>query len=103
MRFSERSAAPLDLPDELIMPMYQALRVWLGLLKEPVNRIRVLLQPGDFVAFDNQRVMHGRETFSGNRHLLYCQLDLDELHSRARVLEQRLGIAPAGLGMHRGT
>ena len=103
VRYNERSAAPLDLPDELITPVYAALREWLTLSSAPANRVGIVLQPGDFVAFDNQRILHGRENFSGNRHLLYCQMDLDELHSRTRILEARLGIEPAGLTMHRGT
>ena len=103
VRYNERSAAPLDVPSELIKPVYAALRDWLTLTRAEKNRVSVLLQPGDFVVFDNQRVLHGRETFTGNRHLIYCQMDLDELHSRTRVLEARLGLLPSGLTMHRGT
>ena len=94
VRYNERSAAPLDVPDELIKPVYAALRDWLTLSSAPANRVSIVLQPGDFVAFDNQRVLHGRDNFTGNRHLLYCQMDLDELHSRARVLEPVSGSRP---------
>ena len=103
VRYNERSAAPLDLPADLIEPTYAALRAWLALSSDPDLQVHILLQPGDFVVLDNQRVLQGRERFAGNRHLLYCQLDLDEPHSRARVLGARLGLPPAGLTMHRGT
>ena len=103
VRYNERSAAPLDLPAALVEPAYAALRAWLTLTANPELQVRVLLRPGDFVVFDNQRILHGRNDFSGHRHLLYCQLDLDEVHSRARVLGARLGDRNAGLVMHRGT
>ena len=103
VRYNERSAAPLDLPKHLIAPAYGALREWLSRTRDPRFAIRLLLRAGDFVIFDNQRVLHGREHFGGNRHLLYCQLDLDEPHSRARVLSRRLGLPPSPLVMHRGT
>ena len=103
VRYNERSAGPLDVPETMVEPVYAALRSWLELCRNPDYQIRLLLRPGDFIVFDNQRVLHGRESFSGHRHLLYGQLDLDEPHSRARVLSQRLGREPDGLVMHRGT
>jgi gamma-butyrobetaine dioxygenase len=40
------------------------------------------------MAFDNQRVMHGRTAYTtGARHLQGCYVDKDSLHSRIRVLE----------------
>ena len=41
------------------------------------------------IAFDNRRVLHGRNAFnpnSGRRHLQGTYLDLDLLESRLRVL-----------------
>ena len=103
VRFNERSAAPLDVPAELVKPVYEALRVWQTLANDPAFQVRILLVPGDFVVFDNQRVLHGRDAFGGHRHLLYCQLDLDEAHSRSLVLSDRLGEPVDGVLMHRGT
>jgi len=40
------------------------------------------------MAFDNQRVLHGRTACTtGARHLQGCYVDKDSLHSRIRVLE----------------
>jgi|TARA_B110001454_G_scaffold91195_2_gene86971 gamma-butyrobetaine dioxygenase len=40
------------------------------------------------MAFDNQRVLHGRTAYTtGARHLQGCYVDKDSLHSRIRVLE----------------
>jgi gamma-butyrobetaine dioxygenase len=103
VRFNERSAAPLDVPTELVRPVYKALGVWQTLANDPAFQVQVLLKPGDFLIFDNQRVLHGRRSFAGHRHLLYAQLDLDEAHSRALVLAARLGETLNGALMHRGT
>jgi len=103
VRFNERSAAPLDVPAELVRPVYKALRIWQTLANDAAFQVRVLLKPGDFLVFDNQRVLHGRDTFEGHRHLLYGQLDLDEAHSRALVLSSKLGMPVNGAVMHRGT
>jgi len=103
VRYNERSAAPLDIDEALVEPTYAALRCWLKACSDPGFRIGVVLQPGDFVVFDNQRVLHGRDTFGGGRHLYYCQLDLDEPHSRVRVLDRRLGLPADNVTIHRGT
>ncbi|MDE0750293.1 MAG: TauD/TfdA family dioxygenase, partial [Acidimicrobiales bacterium] len=43
---------------------------------------------GQLMAFDNQRVLHGRTACTtGARHLQGCYVDKDSLHSRIRVLE----------------
>ena len=102
VRYNERSAAPLDLPEYLIESAYEALRAWLRISRDKRFLVRYLLCPGDLLVFDNQRVLHGRESFAGNRHLLYCQLDLDEPHSRVRILAERLGLSNEDLLTHRG-
>ena len=100
--YAERSAMPLDLPEEMIEPAYRALGAWLRLTRDERFSVKFLLQPGDLLVFDNQRVLHGREEFGGARHMLYCQLDLDEPHSRLRVLADRLGVPRQDLLTHRG-
>ena len=102
IRYNERSAAPMDLPGELVQPAYRALGKWLALTRDASFQVRIHMSPGDAIVFDNQRVLHGRDTFNGHRHLLYAQLDLDEPHSRARVLSRRLGHQETIL-THRGT
>ena len=102
IRYNERSAAPLDLCAEEIRPAYRALKAWLALTRDTAFQIRIHLKPGNVVVFDNQRVLHGRDEFNGNRHLLYAQLDLDEPHSRNRILSGRHGVDHS-ISTHRGT
>ena len=102
IRYNERSAAPLDLCTDEIRPAYRALKAWLTLTRDVAFQIRIYLKPGDVIVFDNQRVLHGRDEFRGNRHLLYAQLDLDEPHSRHRILSERHGVEHS-ISTHRGT
>jgi gamma-butyrobetaine dioxygenase len=52
----------------------------------------VKLRPGDLVAFDNTRLLHGRTAFTLPntaglaRHLQGCYVDRDGLYSRLAVL-----------------
>ena len=103
IRYNERSAAPLDVPPDLVRPVYGALRKWLELTRDPSYQVRIWMQPGDAVVFDNQRVLHGRDEFNGNRHLLYAQLDLDEPHSRSRVMAAQNEFPHWRTYTHRGT
>ncbi len=93
-RFAERSAAPLVLPEELMRRVYAARRALLSLAYNPDYQIRIRLSPGDALLIDNYRLMHGREAFSGARHLRQCNLDRDEVLSRYRLLCRKLGRRP---------
>ncbi len=50
---------------------------------------------GDLVAFDNRRILHGRDAFEsgGRRHLRGMYIDQDEVRSTARVVSRRLAAA----------
>ena len=80
--------APERTPD-----LYRALRLWSALVDDPANRRTIHLAPGELVAFDNRRILHGRTAFelgaSGRRRLLGCYLDIDELVNRRAVLRDR--------------
>ena len=69
--------------------LYRALRRWNGLLDDPAREWQGRLEPGELLAFDNHRLLHGRTAFelgaSGRRRLLGCYLDLDDLLSRRAV------------------
>jgi gamma-butyrobetaine dioxygenase len=50
------------------------------------------LQPGELIAYDNNRVLHGRKSFdpsSGERHLQGCYMNMEDLDSALRLLERR--------------
>ncbi|GEK71935.1 MULTISPECIES: TauD/TfdA family dioxygenase [Halomonas] len=82
----------LRLPLEQIDAWYDAYRAFWQLTQDPDNRLEFALAPGQMVAFDNRRVLHGRLAFnpeSGRRHLQGTYLDLDLCESRLRVLARQ--------------
>ncbi len=90
IRVNNRSLQPLDLPLAEIEPFYDAYRTFAGLLADPRFQVRIRLEPGDLICFDNERVLHGRTGYesSGIRHLQGCYADRDGLLSRLAVLSR---------------
>lgn len=90
IRYNNRSAAPLDLPFDVMADFYRALRRFSHALHDPDGEMRLRLGPGDLVTFDNERVLHGRTGFAGGeRHLQGCYADKDSLRSTASVLARK--------------
>ncbi|CAB4892722.1 unannotated protein [freshwater metagenome] len=95
--------APLDVPFDDVERVYAAYRVWFEMSYRPELQLRFRFQPGDLIAFDNRRALHGRSEFTdvgGRRHLRGCYTERDELHSRLRMLERdmrRRAVAAAGI------
>ncbi|NNC81908.1 MAG: hypothetical protein HKN94_17330 [Acidimicrobiales bacterium] len=63
---------------------YRAYQRFATLLQE--GQIELTLRPGELVAFDNRRVLHGRAGFelTERRHLQGCYIDMDAIWSAAR-------------------
>lgn len=64
------------------------------LLEDPAYELRFRLDPGQFMMFDNNRVLHGRTAFDpseGHRQLQGCYIDRDGPRSQYRVLRRRFG------------
>lgn len=105
IRYTDRTLPPLDLPEDLMEPMYRALRAFARELYSPDLPLRYLMAPGDLHVFDNQRVLHARTAFdpsAGTRHLQQCAVDRDEFHYRLRLMAIRRGLDDAHLVMAGG-
>ncbi|GAB2726247.1 TauD/TfdA family dioxygenase [Halomonas garicola] len=92
VRFNNWIRDTLHLPPEQADAWYRAYREFWHLVHEPNQQLEFSLAPGQMVAFDNRRMLHGRKAFnpeSGRRHLQGTYLDLDLLESRLRVLARR--------------
>ena len=89
-RYSNRqTTAPLDLPAELVEAMHDAQRKLSVLMRHADFEIRFMLEPGDILAYDNQRVIHGRAVYDdslGARHLRSVEVSREEFHNRLRLL-----------------
>ncbi|MEA3251321.1 MAG: TauD/TfdA family dioxygenase [Pseudomonadota bacterium] len=89
VRFNNWIRDTLRLPLDKVEAWYAAYQRFWQLLHDPQHQIEFTLEPGQMIAFDNRRVLHGRRAFdpnTGTRHLQGTYLDLDLLESRLRVL-----------------
>ena len=69
---------------------YDALRLFHKMADQPEFELKFRLTAGDIMCFDNRRVLHGRDAFtgSGKRHLQGIYIDRDEIMSRGRALNR---------------
>ena len=84
--------APLHASFEDVEAAYAAYRTLFSLTYRDDLAIRVSYAPGDLMAFDNRRILHGRDAFEaagGRRFLRGCYGEREELDSRIRILERR--------------
>ena len=95
VRYNDRAASTLSVPEEYVEPFYNAYRKFVSLLRDPLFELRFKLEAGDLIIFDNERLLHGRTGFNpddGARHLQGCYVDRDGVASRLRVLATRLDV-----------
>ena len=92
VRYNHSLLAPLDVQSELIETIYAAYRTFTLIVRDPEFQVKLRLEPGDMMAFNNLRIMHGRSSFnpqSGRRHLQGCYIDIEDFQSRLNVLERQ--------------
>lgn len=97
LRFSPFLVDAFDVPPEKMPAYYRAYRKLTALSRDPALQLRFRLKPGEMMAFDNRRVLHGRDAFetgTGRRHLQGCYVDHDEVASKVLFLERTIP-APA--------
>jgi gamma-butyrobetaine dioxygenase len=83
--------APLDVPFDRVEAAYAAYRTLFELTYRQDLAIRISFSPGDLLAFDNRRILHGRDGYqaaAGTRWLRGCYCERDELRSRLRILRR---------------
>jgi alpha-ketoglutarate-dependent taurine dioxygenase len=91
IRVNNRSCAPLNIPFDLMTSFYDAYQSFMRILQSDECKMRLTLETGELIVFDNQRVLHGREIQAvGNRHLQGCYADRDGLRSTAALLKTKL-------------
>ena len=95
VQINERQIAPLDLPGELIGPVYRALRRLFDFVYDEDLRLTFDLAAGEGLVFNNQRVLHGRTEFTRKgprRSVLTASVDIEEFYSALRTLRASLGL-----------
>jgi gamma-butyrobetaine dioxygenase len=91
IRFNNWLRGVLQMPDSLVVPIYEALGKFWRMLREPKYRLNLRLEAGDLIAYNNNRVLHGRAPFdetSGERHLQGCYLNQENVDSALRLLDR---------------
>jgi alpha-ketoglutarate-dependent taurine dioxygenase len=93
VHYNSRSIAPLRLSAHAARPFYAGYRRFAALLREPRFQMKFRLATGDLVAFDNQRILHGRTGFSSAkhpRHLRGLYLTRDSVYCETALLRRKL-------------
>lgn len=87
---NNRSMEPARLAPAASARFYDAYRRFVSVLDRPDHAIEITLRPGELVAFDNRRVLHGRRAFRSTepRHLQGCYIDIDAIRSAALVAQR---------------
>ena len=65
IRWNDRSIQPPTVPPQDVAEVYRAMRVFAAVLERPELHLRLTLEPGDCIVFDNTRVLHARTAFEG--------------------------------------
>lgn len=90
LRYNAHIADLIDLPEGEVDAWYRSYRSLMRITRDPAYRLTFKMTGGEMVAFDNRRVLHGREAFNpatGKRHLHGCYVDRGEFLSRLRMLQ----------------
>jgi len=88
-----------DVPDfdtDLLYSFYAAYRELMLRIRSATYNIEYVLENGEMVIFDNQRVLHGRTAFdpsTGERHLRGYYIEHNEINSRIRMLDKQISAA----------
>ncbi|XP_071481263.1 gamma-butyrobetaine dioxygenase-like [Diadema antillarum] len=100
LSFNNGVRAPyINCPVEDVKQFYRSLKLFESKIVSKENMIEIKLREGDVVAFNNNRVMHGRSSFrmvqnekdgKKTRHLEGGYLNWDAIYSRIRLLEEEV-------------
>lgn len=67
VRYSYFTMAPHRLPFGEMASFYRAYDAFARLVRDPAHQYRLLLEPGDWLLYDNWRMLHARTPFHGPR------------------------------------
>jgi trimethyllysine dioxygenase len=84
--FNNADRAPFSLPNDDMLTFYEALRAFERRANDQRLQWRRVNPPGDALLFDNWRVLHGRTSYTGHRHLCGCYVNREDFLSRRRML-----------------
>jgi trimethyllysine dioxygenase len=83
--FNNADRAPFLLPPDQMIAFYDALRAFELLAGDPELRWERRNPTGEAMVFDNWRVLHGRNAFTGTRKLCGAYINREDYESRRRT------------------
>lgn len=91
IRFNNRSIQPFVMGPKRMANYYKAYQAFEQQIRNERYIYQFKLKPGELVLFDNERILHGRTSYTlkGERHLQGCYADRDSLYSKWRILLQK--------------
>lgn len=89
--FNNLDRAPMWLPGAKMEEFYRAYGEFSRLAADRRFQYRRRLAPGSLVLFDNWRLLHARDAYSGYRRLAGAYLNKEDVESRLRVLRIKSG------------
>jgi len=83
IRFNPLDVATIrTIPQSEIRNFYKSYSAFTKELYKPSNSITLRLEPGTLLLIDNWRVLHGRNSFQGNRRLCGCNISRTDYLSK---------------------
>ena len=58
-------------------------------IEEEAQKLTISLSSGEMVLWDNWRVLHGGSAMNGNHNLAVCIANMEDFHSRLRVIQNK--------------
>jgi len=89
--YNNLDRAPFALDPQRQVAFYRALAIFDRLCNDPTLQHRRRLLPGSVLLFDNWRVLHARDAYSGSRRLAGVYLNKEDVESRLRFLRVQAG------------
>ena len=89
--YNNLDRAPFALPPARQRAFYRALATFNALCSDPALQHRRRLLPGSVLLFDNWRVLHARDAYTGYRRLAGVYLNKEDVESRLRSLRVQAG------------
>jgi len=86
---------PLDLDFDKMGVYYDAYIKFWNFAKKSIYKYQFKLEEGDMVGFNNRRILHGRNSFAGPRHLQGTYINMTDFSSKLRHLHQTYGNLPS--------
>jgi gamma-butyrobetaine dioxygenase/trimethyllysine dioxygenase len=80
IRYSYFTMDPPRLPFDQMEDWYRAYRRFAALVRNPAHQYRLRLSPGDFLLYDNHRMLHARSGFRGARWVRGVYFDPATVH-----------------------